>query len=360
MNSLGGGDMKSLNVVVCSGEDDNKQPIPSSSSSSASSVEKRLIGRIVAVFLVGVTVSCLVLYKQSFIFRVPLIQGNYGYDYDSDLERVLKAASMGNKTVIITTLNEAWAEEGSIIDLFLESFKIGNNTQKLVKNLVIISLDQKAYTRCLAIHPHCFALKTKGLNFSSEAYFMTPNYLEMMWRRIRVLLTVLQMGYSFVFTDADIMWLRDPFPHFYEEADFQIACDNYYGNPSDRNNRPNGGFNYVKSNERTIKFYKFWYSSREKFPGLHDQDVLNKIKFDPLIDRIGMQMRFLDTAYFGGFCEPSKDFNLVCTMHANCCFGLENKVHDLKLVLQDWRSFMLKPNLSSFSWRAPQKCRISS
>lgn len=349
--------MKSLNVVVCSGEDDNKQPIPSSSS-SASSVEKRLIGRIVAVFLVGVTVSCLVLYKQSFSFRVPLIQGNYGYDYDSDLERVLKAASMGNKTVIITTLNEAWAEEGSIIDLFLESFKIGNNTQKLVKNLVIISLDQKAYTRCLAIHPHCFALKTKGLNFSSEAYFMTPNYLEMMWRRIRVLLTVLQMGYSFVFTDADIMWLRDPFPHFYEEADFQIACDNYYGNPSDRNNRPNGGFNYVKSNERTIKFYKFWYSSREKFPGLHDQDVLNKIKFDPLIDRIGMQMRFLDTAYFGGFCEPSKDFNLVCTMHANCCFGLENKVHDLKLVLQDWRSFMLKPNLSSFSWRAPQKCRM--
>lgn len=129
-----------------------------------------------------------------------ILQGNYGYDYDSDLERVLKAASMGNKTVIITTLNEAWAEEGSIIDLFLESFKIGNNTQKLVKNLVIISLDQKAYTRCLAIHPHCFALKTKGLNFSSEAYFMTPNYLEMMWRRIRVLLTVLQMGYSFVFT----------------------------------------------------------------------------------------------------------------------------------------------------------------
>ncbi|KAF2317588.1 hypothetical protein GH714_024992 [Hevea brasiliensis] len=180
-------------------------------------------------------------------------QGNYG----SELERVVKAASMANKTVIITTLNEAWAEPGSIIDLFLESFKIGNSTEKLLKHLIIVSLDQKAHTRCLAIHPHCFALETKGLNFSSEAYFMTPNYLEMMWRRIHFLGTVLQMGYNFVFTDADIMWLRDPFPHFYEDADFQIACDNYYGNPSDRNNRPNGGFNYVKSNGGTIEFYKF-------------------------------------------------------------------------------------------------------
>ena len=41
-------------------------------------------------------------------------------------------------------------------------------------------------------------------------------------------------------------------------------------------------------------------------------------------------MRFFDTLYFGGFCQPSKDFNQVCTMHANCCVGLDNKVNDLK------------------------------
>ncbi|EEF28931.1 conserved hypothetical protein [Ricinus communis] len=159
------------------------------------------------------------------------------------------------------------------------------------------------------------------------------------------------------------MWLQNPFPHFYPVADFQIACDNYWGNSSDRNNMPNGGFNYVKSNTPTIQFYKFWYFSRTQYPGKHDQDVLNMIKFDPFIDKIGLQMRFLDTAYFGGFCEPSKNFNLVCTMHANCCFGLEHKVYDLKLVLEDWRRFMLSPpNVkasSSFSWRAPDKCSFS-
>lgn len=160
------------------------------------------------------------------------------------------------------------------------------------------------------------------------------------------------------------MWLQDPFPRFYPDADFQIACDNYLGNSYNRNNQPNGGFNYVKSNPRTILFYKYWYSSRKTYPGLHDQDVLNKIKYDDFLRKIGLKLRFLDTAYFGGFCEPSKDFNVVCTMHANCCFGLENKVHDLKIVLEDWRRFMslspsVKASLSSSSWSAPQNCRYT-
>ncbi|KDP30112.1 hypothetical protein JCGZ_18400 [Jatropha curcas] len=360
---------------------ETKQPSSPSSSSSSSSTPWRnhhiTTGRISVLLVLVVGISCLGLYKSANPFgsfplslhfassSLPITNKSVSPGkFDTDLERVLKSASMKDKTVILTTLNEAWAEPQSIIDIFLESFRIGNRTHGLLSHLVIISLDQKAYARCLALHPFCYMLNTQGLNFSREAYFMTSNYLEMMWTRIDFLATILRMGYNFVFTDADVMWLRDPFPHFYRDADFQIACDHYLGNPSDRNNQPNGGFNYVKSNPRTIKFYEFWYSSRKSYPGLHDQDVLNKIKHDHFIDEIGLQIRFLDTAYFGGFCEPSKDFNLVCTMHANCCFGLESKVHDLRIVLQDWRRFMLaSSNLSlssPFYWRAPNKCSLKS
>ena len=157
------------------------------------------------------------------------------------------------------------------------------------------------------------------------------------------------------------MWFRDPIAHFSPEADFQIACDYFSGNPLDINNKPNGGFNYVKSNNRSIEFYKFWYSSQEKYPGYHDQDVLNFIKHNPYVSEIGLKMRFLDTAYFGGFCEPSKDLNQVCTMHANCCYGMNSKLHDLKIMLQDWRLFMsLPPSLKqsqAYSWRVPKNCR---
>lgn len=157
------------------------------------------------------------------------------------------------------------------------------------------------------------------------------------------------------------MWFRDPFPRFYLDADFQIACDHFLGLSDDVKNRPNGGFNYVKSNNRSIEFYKFWYASQDAFPGYHDQDVLNFIKFHPFINEIGLKMRFLNTAYFGGLCEPSKDLNEVCTMHANCCFGLNTKLHDLRIMLQDWKDFMsLPPSLktSSISWRVPQNCRL--
>lgn len=157
------------------------------------------------------------------------------------------------------------------------------------------------------------------------------------------------------------MWFRDPFPRFYQDADFQVACDHFLGSPDDVQNRPNGGFNHVKSNNRSIEFYRFWYASRETYPGYHDQDVLNIIKFDPSIMDIGLKIKFLDTAYFGGLCEPSEDFNVVCTMHANCCYGLNSKLNDLRIMLQDWKYFLSLPvtlkKSAIFSWTVPENCR---
>ena len=157
------------------------------------------------------------------------------------------------------------------------------------------------------------------------------------------------------------MWLRDPFKQFYKDADFQIACDFFNGNSYDLKNLPNGGFNYVKSNYKTIRFYKFWFNSRKVYPKLHDQDVLNKIKMHPFISNMKLKIRFLSTAYFGGFCQPSKDFNQVSTMHANCCVGLDSKVNDLKILLKDWRKYMALPKNKKQhadpSWSVPQSCR---
>ncbi|CAN6236048.1 unnamed protein product [Urochloa humidicola] len=290
-----------------------------------------------------------------------------GDDLDSEdlkLKRVLKKASMGDNTVILTTLNAAWASPGSVIDLFIGSFHSGVGTNSLLKHLVIVAFDLKAYEQCVKIHPHCFALGTEGVDFSEEKRFLTSGYLEMMWRRLDFLRLVLEKGYNFIFSDADIMWFRNPFPHFYPDVDFQIASDHYVGNATDLRNIANGGFSYVKSNERSIEFYSFWYSSRLRYPGYHDQDVFNAIKHDPYIVGIGLTIKFLSTKYFGGFCEPSRDLNEVCTMHANCCIGLRSKIHDLRIMMEDWRSYLsLPPNLKRLrtsAWRVPQNCSLSS
>ncbi|XP_066319216.1 uncharacterized protein At4g15970-like isoform X1 [Miscanthus floridulus] len=287
-------------------------------------------------------------------------------DLDSEdlrLELVLQEASMDNKTIILTTLNAAWASPGSVIDLFIDSFRRGVGTSSLLRHLVIVAFDLKAYEQCVKIHPYCFALPTKDVDFSQEKRFQTTGYLEMMWKRLDFLRLVLEKGYSFVFSDADIMWFRNPFPLFYSDGDFQIACDHYVGNATDLRNIANGGFNYVKSNDQSIEFYKFWYSSRFRYPGYHDQDVFNFIKHDPYTTDIGLKIKFLSTTYFGGICEPSRDLNKVCTMHANCCIGLQSKIHDLRIMMEDWSSYMsMPPSLKQFrplSWRVPQNCSLS-
>ncbi|KAL4375136.1 hypothetical protein AHAS_Ahas05G0251600 [Arachis hypogaea] len=215
---------------------------------------------------------------------------------------------VSTKAIIITNLNDAWAEPGSIFDVFRESFRIGNETQRFLNHLVVINWDQKAQ-------------------------------------------------------DTDVMWLRNPFKHFQEDADFQTSCDYFTGNSSDMNNAPNTGFSYVKSNEKTIWLYKFWFNSSKLYPNLHDQDAFNMIKIHPNISSMNLKIRFLSTTYFGGFCRPSDDFNQVCTMHANCCVGLDNKVNDLKILLQDWKNYMALPQIekqqSHRSWTVPQLCRTS-
>eukprot|EP00250_Pteridium_aquilinum_P018795 c24208_g4_i1 orf=401-1516(-) len=280
-----------------------------------------------------------------------------------DLERVLRETAMPDKTVIITTLNQAWATQNTMIDLYLESFRLGENTTRFLNHLLIVALDQKSYERCVSIHSHCFELRTDGVDFSGEKLFMSLDYLSMMWRRVDFLRQVLEEGYSFVFSDADIMWFRDPFLYISSDSDVQVACDAYLGYSKSLKNKANGGFIYARANKRSINFYKYWYMAREVFPGKHDQDVLNKIKKDDALAEIGLRLEFFDTKYISGFCQPSHDLEKVVTMHANCCYGLQNKLDDLRQILADWKKFRSttpsKKRVEKLTWSAPKACLLS-
>ncbi|CAL9156367.1 unnamed protein product [Musa hybrid cultivar] len=255
-------------------------------------------------------------------------------------EMILRAADMGNKTVIMTTLNDAWTEPGSVLDLFLESFRIGNGTSQLLNHLVFITMGQKAHERCTSMRGHCFDLNTKGANLSEQKDYNTPGYLDIMWQRLDFQRQVLEKGYDFIFTDTDILWFRNPLPHFYPQGDFQVSCDRFFGNATDLENWPSNGFNYVRSNNRTISFFKYWYSARTKYPQDHDQAVFNYIKHDAYLRELGLTIRFLDSKYFHGLCEiRSRDWDAVCTMHANCRIGLSSKLSELRGMLEEWKKY---------------------
>jgi hypothetical protein len=158
------------------------------------------------------------------------------------------------------------------------------------------------------------------------------------------------------------MWLRNPFRHINLYADMAVSTDRFNGEAEDLNNAPNTGFYYVKSTNRTVQMLRRWRAARSRFPPTHDQAVFNEIKGELAAGELQIKFVFLETTLFDGFCQFHGEMDRVCTMHANCCIGLENKVHDLRNVATEWKNYTsLAPaeKKSGHQWPVPAKCEAS-
>ncbi|KAK9749138.1 hypothetical protein RND81_02G104800 [Saponaria officinalis] len=253
---------------------------------------------------------------------------------------------MGNKTLIIAVVNNAYVEGEvvpNMLDLFLEGLWVGEGTRELVKHLMIVAVDQSAYDRCIFGGLHCYRLVTDdGLDFMGEQLAKTHGFISLMWRRTLFLLEVLERGYNFIFTDVDMIWLRNPFTilttNTTQDLDIQFSLDSK--NTTFTINRVNTGFYYVKSNNKTISLFKKWYDMKDMSRNrVKDQDILQLLTWQGVFTDLDINVRFLETELFSGFCHNNFDFRFVFTVHANCRLDIRVKVADLVQVLRDWNSF---------------------
>ncbi|XVE91280.1 hypothetical protein DITRI_Ditri20bG0140900 [Diplodiscus trichospermus] len=301
---------------------------------------------------------------------------NIKFPANDELDLALHEASMPNKTVIIAVINKAYVEqsaneETTMLDLFLESFWLGDYTRQLLDHLLLVTVDQTAYERCKFKRLHCYRLVTNGVDFGGEVVYMSEDFIKMMWRRTLLLLDVLKRGYDFIFTDTDVMWLRNPLAKLSpnKTEDLQISVDSFSGDPQPEHNFVNTGFYYIRSNNRTISLFHTWYSHRDNSSGKKEQDVLQDLMHAGLFSQVGLQVRLLETRLFSGFCQDSQDVSAVTIVHANCCRYINAKVKDLTAVLRDWKKFKaavtgkdpeLVGNITrGFKWSAHTGCQNS-
>ncbi|KAE9465073.1 hypothetical protein C3L33_03015, partial [Rhododendron williamsianum] len=278
--------------------------------------------------------------------------------YQDELDEVLAETSTENKTVIIAVVNKAYVEgDKSMLDLFLDGFWIGDDTQGLVNHILIVATDPVSYNRCKFLRLHCYKLETEGVDFSGEQVFMSEDYVKMMWRRTLFLGDVLKRGYNFIFTDTDILWLRNPFSVMIpnETFDLQMACETYQGKESFK---INNGFTIVRSNHKTISLYDIWYAKGKEYIRKNEQDVFVLLMQNGLLKDLGLSVRFWDTIYFSGFCENSRDVGFVVTVHANCYYTISNKLADLTTVIHDWKRAkkLFVNETSTFKWSEHKAC----
>ncbi|OMO92973.1 Nucleotide-diphospho-sugar transferase [Corchorus olitorius] len=262
---------------------------------------------------------------------------------------------MSDNTIILTIVNEAWARPDSILDLFLESFRIGQGTKRLLNHLLIIAEDSQAFQYCKSRHPHCFHLKNSQTKFTRGNLMISRS-------KLKLLQQVIDLGYNFAFTNADVMWLRNPITKLVPNVGLSISCDlNTFDNET-FGIKGDGGFFHVKADGKTYEFIKSCNVRRVLYPDSEHQSLCNVLATDNYSEFIGMNVGYLDEVNFGRLCRPG-DLSQIYTIQANCCENIDSKIHYLKLVLDDWRNYLTELSVqndsskrSPLSWRAPQKC----
>ncbi|XP_024031345.1 uncharacterized protein At4g15970 [Morus notabilis] len=262
---------------------------------------------------------------------------------------------MEDGTVILTTIfDEAWTRPGSVLGLFLKSFQIGQGTKRLLNHLVIVTLGSQAFQNCNCLHPHCFQLRP----FGSRKGPLALDNLVIQRNTNNLLLQVLDLGYSFIFTEADVMWLRTPIVHIHPSYEITIPCNLHSEDSQNRSNKPGRGLFYVKSNAVSIELFKYRKVWGTLYPNSHVKSLCEALKEQQdVIEMLGVRIQYLNATYFGGFCQgDSREIRQVYTLQANCCDNVEDKVHDLKLVLEDWINFRAQSFNISLGKRAPTKC----
>ena len=156
------------------------------------------------------------------------------------------------------------------------------------------------------------------------------------------------------------MWFRNPFTRFSpnETIDMQISCDHFNGDEWSTRNPINTGLYMIRSNNKTIALFDTWYSMKANSTGFKEQDVLAKLIHNGVIRDLGVRVRFLDTYFFSGFCQNSRDVKTVVTVHANCCKSISAKLADLTAIIHDWkRSKNLSVNqATTFQWSNHTAC----
>ncbi|KAF8755693.1 hypothetical protein HU200_011160 [Digitaria exilis] len=239
----------------------------------------------------------------------------YSIEWEPTSSEDREEVPTADRTVILTSVNKAWAQPGSLPDLFRQSFLNGEGIERLLNHTLIVAVDAAGLDRCRAVHPHCYLLEVKSANVSAANQFLSKGYLELVWTKLSLRQRVLELGYNYLFTDVDVMWLRDPFRHINLYADVTMSCDGFSGSPESRENSPNTGFYYVKSTGKMAMV-----------PRKARPNGLRGIKRE-LAARLGVRIAFLDTALFGTFCA--------------FLGGIDdrNKVHELRSVVAAWKNY---------------------
>jgi rhamnogalacturonan II specific xylosyltransferase len=200
------------------------------------------------------------------------------------------------------------------------------NKLNLPNKVIVIAEDQDAYEKLQKVQKrYPIIIENSGLDVPGRAFsYKHPMYNKIVSSRPRRLLPHLEMKRNILYTDTDIVWLKNPFDYIKGDYDIWLQVDAethngftpYYCT----------GFFAIMSNDATIDMINKWKTALEGEPTTN-QPVFNKV-----LHKESLSIRHLDLPrvefpngrdYFELFSQVYKD--KVVVVHNNFVIGYEEK-----------------------------------
>lgn len=260
------------------------------------------------------------------------------------LNEALENVALPDKTVMLMTFSLGFKK---ILRMWLQRMHKGQGTEPYIQHFLVITWDSESLEACWSFNLTCYLDSKEGTEGSARKFkwskkyisYGTKNYYAMVFRKVELIEIILRKGFNVLFSDADVMWLKDPFPYLQGPADVMVSTDWYTYDPNFKGIRANTGFLFLRSNRRTKDFVHYWHDNHDvRFPDMHDQEVFDLIcpHLDPHVGKtIGLSMHFLDIRAMGTLCKLQNDtlWELV-TLHGACEVDKKSKIYRLKHTLK--------------------------
>lgn len=167
-----------------------------------------------------------------------------------------------NLPIIMTIVNDGY-------ELMLENFYKSSILPLNLKQVLIVSLSNRLSDRWSYKHHPLFLLNISEYlngygNFGTDIYYKITNL------KTLLVLETLKEGFSVLFTDLDVIILKDPFPYFTcLKCDIHMQMDRVQFNT---------GFMYIKPTKPSIEFFsEMWSNFKISKRKSHDQGFFNEL-----------------------------------------------------------------------------------
>ena len=169
---------------------------------------------------------------------------------------------------------------------------------------------------------------------------------------------------TLILQEADVLWLRSPLIKLNPSNELTISC-NVLSDGQSGSYLHGGGIFFLKANAISLEFFKYWKLTKFLHPNNPAEESLctTVSVMQDAVSRYSFDVQLANTSSFGDFCQLNMNtLREAYTIQANCCDDLKSKVHDLRIVLDDWIRFRKRASegnaLFKMDLRLPQKCSI--